>query len=88
MSTTSNAGRNLRNPIIGDTAGDTLFQVECCLAFIARVHEDLADWQSMAAPDMGFCGPDPMSAEEHRGMAVLVECVRSAVFHEMERGDA
>jgi len=86
MSMTPNAGRDLRNPIIGDTTGDTLFQVECCLAFVARVHEDLADWQSVCNGDGG--GPDAMNMDQHRGLALLVECVRSAVLHEMERGDA
>jgi len=88
MSMTPNAGQGLRNPIIGDNTADTLFQVECCLSFIARVHEDIADWQSVAAPDMGFSGPDAMNMEQHRGLALLVECVRAAVLHEMDRGDA
>lgn len=85
MTTSHDAGIGLRNPIIADTTGDTLFQVECCLAFIARVHEDIADWQSVAAPDMGFSGPDAMNMEQHRGLSLLVECVRSAVLYEMER---
>lgn len=76
------------NPIIGDSTADTLFQVNCCLSFIARVHEDFADWQSVAAPDMGFSGPDAMNMDQHRGLALLVKCVRAAVMHEMERGDA
>jgi hypothetical protein len=86
MATTPNAGRGLRNPIIADTPGDTLYQVECCLAFIARVHEDLADWQAACAGDEG--GPDAMNIDQHRGLALLVECVRAAVLHEMDREDA
>lgn len=86
MNTTPNAGHGLRNPIIGDNAGDTLFQVECCLSFIARVHEDLADWQSVCNGEPG--GPDAMNMDQHRGLALLIECVRAAVLHEMDRGDA
>ncbi|HAF53890.1 MAG TPA: hypothetical protein DCL01_01405 [Thauera sp.] len=86
MSMTPNAGHGLRNPIIGDTTGDTLYQVECCLSFISRVHEDLADWQGAMAMQSG--GPDAMNVDQHRGLALLIECVRSAVLHEMERGDA
>lgn len=86
MSTTLNAGQRLRNPIIGDNVGDTLFQVECCLSFIARVHEDLADWQSVCNGEAG--GPDAMNMDQHRGLALLIECVRAAVLHEMDRGDA
>lgn len=88
MNTTPVSRPNALNPIIGDNTADTLFQVECCLSFIARVHEDIADWQSVAAPDMGFSGPDAMNMEQHRGLALLVECVRAAVLHEMDRGDA
>lgn len=86
--TTTASTAGLRNPIIADTASDTLFQVQCCLAFIGRVHEDLADWQSSTEPEMGFNGPDAMNMDQHRGLALLIECVRSAVFHELERGDA
>lgn len=81
MNAMPKAGSSLRNPIIGDNIGDTLFQVECCLSFISRVHEDFADWQSVCNGEAG--GPDAMNMEQRRGLALLVECVRSAVLHEM-----
>jgi len=65
MSTTPNAGQVLRNPIIGDNGGDTLFQVECCLSFIARVHEDIADWQSV-------CNGDGIFDEQERVVRVAL----------------
>lgn len=84
MTTPHDEGIGLRNPIIGDNTADTLFQVECCLSLISRVHEDLADWQSISVGG-GVGGPDAMNMDQHRGLSLLVECVRSAVLYEMER---
>lgn len=75
------------NPIIGDTQTDTLHQVACCLSFLGRVHADLADWACLAEVS-ALSGPDEMGWKQHRGLALLVECVRAACLHEMERGGA
>lgn len=69
------------NPIIERERADTLQQVECCLAFIQRVHADAADWK-MVATAAGCGGPDEMTAEEHRGLSLLASCVRAAVQFE------
>lgn len=86
MSTTHNAVRELRNPIISDTTADTLFQVGCCLSFVSRLHEDMSDWQVLAGTS-GVGGPDGMSFEQHRGLSLLTACVHQAVMYEMERVD-
>jgi len=84
MNTAPNAGIDLRNPIIADTTADTLFQVGCCLAFIGKVHSDLADWEVLAQSG-AVVGPDTLSWEQHRGLSLLTDCVRSAVLYELER---
>lgn len=72
------------NPLIEESTADTLFQVQCCLSFISRVHADLADWESLAMPS-GVSGPDSLTWEQHRGLHMLTECVRAAVLYELDR---
>lgn len=72
------------NPLIEETTADTLFQVQCCLSFISRVHSDLADWELLAQTS-DVCGPDSLTWEQHRGLHMLAECVRAAVNYECER---
>lgn len=84
MSNPVNPVLGVRNPIIDANTPGTLFQVGCCLAFISRVHADLADWEAIAeTSDIG--GPDAMSWEQHRGLSLLTDCVRAAVMYELER---
>ncbi|MCK2128228.1 hypothetical protein MX652_16275 [Thauera aromatica] len=72
------------NPLIENTTADTLHQVQCCLSFIGRVHADLADWKVISETSEAY-GPDDLSSEQHRGMSLLLACVRAAVLHEIER---
>lgn len=72
------------NPLIEETTAETLFQVQCCLAFISRVHADLSDWEAQSKPS-GISGPDDLTWEQHRGLHLMTECVRAAVLYELDR---
>jgi len=87
MTTGNNEVTSLRNPIIGPTTADTLFQVQCCLGLIGRIHEDASDWK-VRTEESDIGGPDELSWEEHRGLSLLTACVRSAVLYELERVDS
>ena len=67
------------NPIIGWSAEDTLHNAACVASFLTRLQLDQADWK--ASPNGG---PDPLSADETRGLCFLTEALAAALWFEVE----
>lgn len=75
------------NPLLGLCRTDTLESVEYALAFLSRFHSDHSDWLYQEELQ-NTAGPGPMTFEEAKGLALLTECVRSAVRYEIQRGES
>ncbi|WP_153162049.1 hypothetical protein [Zoogloea sp. 1C4] len=73
----------LRNPIIGDTRADTLHQAACVASFLARYQLDRADGLFLGETAGGF-NPDPLNANETRGLSLLTETLAAALWFEVE----
>ncbi len=71
------------NPIIGDSCADTLYQAACVAAFLARYQLDRAD--GLFQGEMGGAfRPDPLNANETRGLSLLTESLAAALWFELE----
>lgn len=78
--TTQDEPASRRNPIIGDRPADTLHNAACVASFLARVQIDRADVLSLA----GVGVPDPLNANETRGLYFLTETLAAALWFELE----
>lgn len=72
-----------RNPIIGPSRGDTLFQAACVASFLGRYHSDQADWKNHGEKSEA-CGPDSLSGNEERGLSLICESLAAALWFELE----
>lgn len=67
------------NPIIGDAPADTLYLMGCAVSFLARTQSDYAEASQCGS---SFCSE--LSSNQHRGFSLLLGCVESAVWFELE----
>lgn len=72
-----------RNPIIGDNRADTLHNAACVASFLARLQIDRSDWLFLGETTDAY-GPDPLNANETRGLYFLTEALVSALWFEVE----
>lgn len=72
-----------RNPIIGETSDETLYSLGCAVSYLAQVHGELAS-AAMQMQGAGIRFPLEYSANQHRGLGLLLECVESALWFELE----
>lgn len=71
------------NPVIGLSAADTLHNAACVASFLTRLQLDQADWK-----DSPNGGPDPLSADEARGLGFLTETLAAALWFEVNERQA
>lgn len=64
------------NPLIENHRDDTLANVASVLSFLERVHSDLADG-----------APAGMTSDQHRGLSLMIGCIRGAVAYELCRAE-
>lgn len=72
-----------RNPIIGDRPADTLHNAACVASFLARMQIDRADGLFLGET-AGAASPDPLNANETRGLYFLTETLAAALWFELE----
>lgn len=66
------------NPLIEGMPGDTLYNVQCALQFLARIHEEWSDGHFQAERHDAST-PMDMNSAEHRGFALLLHVAGAAV---------
>ena len=71
------------NPIIGWTKQDTLHGAACVAAFLARLQMDRADALFLGETTSG-ASPDPLTANETRGLGLIAEALAAALWFELE----
>lgn len=72
-----------RNPIIGWSKQDTLHGAACVAAFLARLQMDRADALFLVETTSG-ASPDPLNANETRGLGLITEALAAALWFELE----
>ncbi|MDD3325552.1 MAG: hypothetical protein PHW25_00520 [Zoogloea sp.] len=79
QTTTPYEQATLLNPIIGLSPTDTLVNAAYVASFLTRLQLDQADWKESSK-----FGPDPLSAEEARGLGFLTETLAAALWFEVQ----
>lgn len=72
-----------RNPIIGDSHVDTLHNAACVASFLARLQIDRSDGLFLGE-NSGTASPDPLNANETRGLYFVTEALAAALWFELE----
>jgi hypothetical protein len=72
-----------RNPIIGDCRLDTLHNAACVASFLARLQIDRSDGLFLGET-AGAASPDPLNANETRGLYFVTEALAAALWFELE----
>lgn len=72
-----------RNPIIGDSRVDTLHNAACVASFLARLQIDRSD-SLFIGETAGAASPDPLNANETRGLYFVTEALAAALWFELE----
>ncbi|RTL34315.1 MAG: hypothetical protein EKK49_08830 [Rhodocyclaceae bacterium] len=74
-----------RNPIIGDSRVDTLHDAACVASFLARLQIDRSDSLFLGeSTRAGTASPDPLNANETRGLYFVTEALAAALWFELE----
>lgn len=72
-----------RNPIIGDSSVDTLHNAACVASFLARLQIDRSD-SLFLGETASAESPDPLNANETRGLYFVTEALAAALWFELE----
>lgn len=72
-----------RNPLIEDNQADTLYNAACVASFLARLQFDRSD-ALFAEETRGLAGPDPLNANETRGLGLITKALAAALWFEIE----
>ncbi|MBS0372548.1 MAG: hypothetical protein JSS57_25510 [Proteobacteria bacterium] len=72
-----------RNPIVGDSRFDTLHNAACVASFLARLQIDRSDGLFLGETS-GTASPDPLNANETRGLYFITEALAAALWFELE----
>jgi hypothetical protein len=72
-----------RNPLIEDNQADTLYNAACVASFLARLQFDRSD-ALFTEETRGLAGPDPLNANETRGLGLITKALAAALWFEIE----